>query len=312
MSENEKNTLETGATMPDNLPASPWRVGEARPALSLAMGTEDMVLAMRAAFSISAFGAIGVVKAVQHWGGVSLPAESESIFIWTMIIGANHVAFPACVAMEQWLARSGAARRLSAAGTAGLISSKISVVELGDAMHKLGVLARAIAVRLARKAASLRGQGGRGEASSVKQQTKVAPAKTWLAIRLEDLRAQLSAARENRAGLSEKGAWRLARYFAVKDKPVEAAQVWLAAPFNPDWGIIAEDHKSMLGMLFGAGMPFGEWVAKMARSEPDDLKAQFLSDASGLMMAAKDGLAIAEASTIAEAEELAPAKKIRL
>lgn len=306
-----ENTLEKGAKMPENLPDAPWRVGEARPAFSLAMGTEDMVLAMRAALSIGAFGAIGVSKALQHWGGVSLAAESESIFIWTMIIGANYVASPACVAMEQWLARSGAARRLSAAGTAGMISSKISVVELGDTMHKLGVLARAIAVRLAKKAASLRGQGGSG-AGSVKQQKNVAPAKSRLAIRLEDLTAQLSAARENRAGLSEKGAWRLARHFAAKDKPVEAAQVWLAMPFNPDWGIIAVGQKPVLGLLFGAGMPFGEWVSRMARSEPDDLKAQFLSDASGLMMAAKDGLAIAEASTIAEPEELAPAKKIRL
>lgn len=308
-----ENTLETGASMPNNLPAAPWRAGQARPAGSLAMGTEDTVLAMKAGLALGGLTCIGVSQALKSWAGISLfGVEGEHVFVWAMIIGGQILASPASVAMEQWLARSGAPR-WAAAGKAGLLATAISLHEVAETTHKFGALARAVAIRLAKEAASLATRGREPSADPNLAKKYAAPAaKTRLAMKLEDLNQRLGALREGRLGLSDKGAWRLARYFAAKDKPLEAAQVWLSVPFNPDWGIIAEGDKSRIQQLFGAGMPFCEWVARSARSEQDESKAKFLSDASGLMAAAKDSLAIAEASTGIEQTAQEPAKKMRL
>lgn len=305
-----ENVFEMEAKMPNNLPPRPWGIGERRPAFTLALGTEDMVLAMKAAVSLGGLAALGGSQALKHWAGIYWPSN-EIFFIWT-IIAANYLAAPACVAMEQWLARSGSSARWSAALHAGRLSVQISLLEFADSLHMLGSLVRLKLLGFAKKNVRLAPSSCQAKAGSLAPQKSAAPANSKLAIRLANLKSHLSACRKNPEGLSEKGAWRLARHFAAKDMPVEAAQVWLATPFNPDWGIVAVGERFLARVLFGAGAPFGDWVALSAGREPDGSKAKFLSDASGLMAAAKDGLAIAEASAAIESAKPNPVQKMRL
>lgn len=305
-----ENTTKRVPAMPANLPSRPWRAGQARPALSLAFGTQDMAFILKGAVSVTCNLAMAGSFALKNLAGISLVGDKqETAFYVALTIGGFYFASSAGAAAEQWLARSGAVHSLSMAGRAGALVAAIGVVDVMEDLRHFSAAAWKAAAKFSRKADPKRDLGSIPEPIAVAA-APASPKRSGLAARSENLKNRLAELRQDTAGLSEKGAWRLARHYASKGKAVEAAQVWLASPFNPDWGICSVGAGAWSNSR--TGMPFGEWIAKVAPREAEASDREFLSEASGLMLAAKDGLAIAVACKIGAVGRPPAGKKMRL
>ena len=266
---------------PEGAPKKIWKAGEARES-RFAFSSRQLYIGIGAT--------IIALKTALYASGVAI----SGLMLGGILLAGFASEKPLAKGLTAWSGRGLAGAAVGAKVYA--LESASVLLGMGSVALSLASLSKQMALKgVAKSAKKWGGKGVRGVLGRMglfeASQETVGPWAQKAMAFTEGLsrRGKMLAEQEHLGQLSEIGAWRLARQMMEQNKPVAAAKIWLAKPFNPSWEArLPRSFASKSKALLGPSMPFADALDKLAKSHPE--QAGFLRDAAASMRAMAERL----------------------